>query len=173
MARSEKFEEYVGRLPQQTFINNVAGMEGHWRGINYEGEMVRVGYARSKLAGWWIWVSVSEQAVQNSLREALWTLAALGAVLTLLALFIAYLFGGRLAGTISTLALQAAALGRGELIYAKGLPVREINDVDGQLVAASEQRKGTERQLVRKLPRKRTAVSGARARGHRLRHLYA
>ena len=116
MARSEKFEEYVGRLPKQSFIDNVTGSEGHWRGINYEGEMVRVGYARSKLAGWWIWVSIPEQAVQSSLRETLRALAALGAALTLLAIFIAYLFGGRLSGAISTLALQAEALGRGKSI---------------------------------------------------------
>ena len=96
---------------------------------------MRVGYARSKLAGWWIWVSVSEQAVQNSLRGAVDVGCARGrahAARALSPIFLAADLQAQLAQWLCRPQLWC-----GELIYAKGLPVREINDVDGQLVAAA------------------------------------
>ena len=52
-------------------------------------------------------------------------------------MLIAYWVGGRLAGSMGTLAAQAAALGRGEQIAPRRLPVAEIDDVGRELVDAA------------------------------------
>jgi PAS domain S-box-containing protein len=149
LARTRSFDQFVGKRAPESFIEQTATTEGYWRGVDAEGEMVRAGFARSKLAGWWIWVSTPERVVQNSLRNALWTLGAVGAALTILAVLVAYLVGGRLAGAIGSLSAQADALGRGESVSMARLPVRELDAVSRQLVAASAQRKALEEKLVR------------------------
>ena len=148
MARTQMFSELVGKRATEEFIAQLAKGEGNSYAANAQGEMVYAGFTRSKIAGWWVSVSVPERIVQGSLRKILWTLGALGAGLTTLAIFVAYLFGGRLAGAIGTLAAQADALGRGEPVSVGKLPVREFNEVGRQLDAASAKRMALERQLV-------------------------
>jgi PAS domain S-box-containing protein len=148
MARTQEFEENVGKPIAKSFIDKVKGSEGSFVGINAEGQSIRAGYARSKMGGWLIWVGVPEATIQSSLRGTLWTLSALGAALIILAIGVAYVLGGRLAGVIGTLAAQANALGRGEAVAAATIRVQELNDVGKELAAASARRKELEQQLV-------------------------
>ena len=142
--------DLIGRPAPPGFVERATEPQGTLLGRDAEGESIRAAYARSKLSGWLIWVGVPEAAVQSSLRSALWMLSALGAALTILALAVAYLLGDRLAGAIGTLTEQAAALGRGETIPARAIPVAEFDEVGSQLVAASDRRQELERQLVEK-----------------------
>ncbi len=99
MARTER-AELIGRRAPQSFVEQATGEMGYWRGIDLEGKRVRAAYAHSKLAGWSGWVSVPEAAVQGSLLGTLWSVAALGAVLIILAMLIARAVGRRLAWII-------------------------------------------------------------------------
>ena len=118
-------------------------------GQNIQGYEIRLGYARSKLSGWIVWVGVPDADIQNPLHRALWRLSALGVALTIIALGLAYWLGGRLAGASRTLAAQAAALGRGDAVSPANIPVREFDEVGHELVAAGARRKGLEQRLVR------------------------
>ncbi len=147
LARTSLFDELLGKAAPLSFRQQADGAEGMWRGVDGEGRQVRAGYARSRLAGWAVWVSVSEQVIQSSLLNTLWTLAALGALLTAAALLIAYAVGGRMARSIRTLAADAATLGRGEPLTPHRLPVQEFNEVGRELAAASEKLRQREQQL--------------------------
>ncbi len=147
LARTVLFDELLGKLAPSSFREQAVGLEGGWRGTDGQGLQVRAAYARSKLAGWSVWVSIPEQVIQSSLLNTLWTLAALGALLMFAALLIAYGVGGRMASSIRTLAGEAATLGRGEPIAAHRLPVWEFNEVGRELAAASEKLRERERQL--------------------------
>jgi signal transduction histidine kinase len=137
MARTQHFDEVIAKPAPASLREQAAGGDGVWRGLDSEPQMVRGGYARSKVAGWVIFVSLPEKAIQASLLKALWTLAALGALLVGAALLVAYALGGRLSRSIGVLADQAAALGRGEAVVARALPVREVNQVSTELAAAA------------------------------------
>jgi PAS domain S-box-containing protein len=150
MARTEEFSESVGKHAAQSFVDKIKGPEGSFLASNAEDQSLRTGYARSKISDWVIWVAVPEATIQSGLRGALWALSALGIALTILAIALAYVLGGRLAGAIGTLAEQANALGRGEAVAVGRLPVQELDDVGSELVAAGARRKELEQQLVQK-----------------------
>ena len=121
-------------------------IEGNFRALNVVGDAVSVAYARSNLSGWSIITSVPDRASLASLHRALWTLAAVALLLTILAVLLAYAIGNRMAGAVRALASQAAALGQGELVAARQLPVREVNAVGQVLVDASERLRQRERE---------------------------
>ncbi|MGB6550189.1 MAG: PAS domain S-box protein [Xanthobacteraceae bacterium] len=149
MARTEGSSERTGKPASKSFIDQVKSDRGTWLGQNIQGYQIRLGYARSKLSGWLVWVGVPDADIQNPLHRALWRLSALGAALTIIALGLVYWLGGRLAGASRTLAAQASALGRGEAVLPARIPVRELDEVGHELVAAAARRSELERQLVR------------------------
>ena len=124
MARTESSADFIGKSSPQSFIETVTSNEGMWRGTDINGRAVRAAFAKSKLGGWWVWISVPEETVQSFLRDALFKLALLGAVMAFITLVVVYGVGGRLAASICTLAMQAGALGHGEAISPMRLPVR-------------------------------------------------
>ncbi len=148
MGRTQESGERIGRPGSKDFVDQIKGEQGTWLGQNVQGYRIRLGYARSKLSGWLVWVGVPDADIQNPLHRALWRLSALGAALTILALGLAYWLGGRLAGASRTLAAQAAALGRGDAVSPVTIPVRELDEVGRELVAAAARRTELERQLV-------------------------
>ena len=137
MAQAQPGGDYVGRPAPESFVEQARSYEGIWRGRDNDGRMVRGAYAKSRLAGWWVEVSVPEQAIESAVRDTLWKLAMLGALLISAALLVAYAVGGQLSGSIRTLADQAGALGRGETLSPKPLPVEEFNQVGTALVATA------------------------------------
>ena len=67
MARTEHSDEFIGKSAPQSFIESVTGNEGIWRGTHIDGRAVRAAYAKSKLGGWWILISIPEETVQRFL----------------------------------------------------------------------------------------------------------
>ncbi len=150
LTRTEESNERIGKPASKSFTDQIKGPEGTWLGQNLQGYKIRLGYARSKISGWLVWVGVPDAAIQADLHRALGSLSALGAALTVLALALAYLFGGRLARVTATLAAQAAALGCGDPVAAATIPLRELNEVAHELVAAGAHRAELEHRLVQK-----------------------
>ncbi len=153
LARTEESGGRIGKIASRNFTDRIKGAEGTWLGQNLQGYKIRLGYARSRVSGWLVWVGMPDATIQAGLHRTLWAFSALGAALTILAVGLAYLFGDRLAGVTTTLAAQADALGRGDAVPAASIPVRELDDVGNALVAASARRRELERQLVQKATR--------------------
>ena len=138
LARTGDSADRIGEPAVAGFIENARGVAGIWRGLSFSETPVLAAYARSQLAGWVVYVNVEATQVRRSLLELIGTLAALAVVLTSGAVLIAYSVGGRLAGSVRVLAAQAAALGRGEPIDSRRLPVHEFSEVGQALVSASD-----------------------------------
>jgi signal transduction histidine kinase len=137
MARSERFDEFVGKPAAGGFLEQIRGASGVWIGTNNSGEAVRTAFTHGRSSGWVIYVSTPESVIQNRLLQSFWAISALGVVLTIAALLIAYLVGGRLAGSMHSLASEAAQLGRGERVALRRLPVSEMNEVSKAIADAS------------------------------------
>src|SRR5215468_5340746 len=153
LARSE--EEAAGRIGQPAvpaFVERTKNAPGIWRGQNSKGMPVTAAFARSQLSNWVIYVDLGTGELQQSLLQIIGTLAALAVVLTAGAVLIAYSVGGRLAGSMRVLGAQAAAVGRGDPIEPRRLPVQEFSDVGDALVTASD--------LIRKREAERDAAIG-------------
>jgi signal transduction histidine kinase len=137
MARTERFDEFVGKPAAASFLEQTRNAGGVWVGTNNSGEAVRTAFTHGDSSGWVIYVSTPEATIQNALRESFWAISALGVVLTIVALLIAYVVGGRLAGSMRSLATEAGRLGRGEPVAANRLPISEINDVGKSIAQAA------------------------------------
>ena len=129
LARSERHADFVGQRGPSTFLDQMRGNEGNFRASNVAGDDVSVAFARSNLSGWVVLTSVPDRASRASLHRALWTLGAVALLLTVLAVLLAYAIGNRMAGSVQTLAAQAATLGQGQPVVARQLAVREVNAV--------------------------------------------
>ena len=146
LARSERHADFVGQRGPANFFDQMRGNGGNFRATNVAGDEVSVAYARSNLSGWAVLTSVPDRASRASLHRALWTLGAVASLLTLLAVLLAYAIGNRMAGAVQNLASQAAALGQGQPVLLRQLPVREVNEVGHALVGASEKLRQRERE---------------------------
>jgi signal transduction histidine kinase/ActR/RegA family two-component response regulator len=137
VARTEDLARAIGMAAAPDFLRAARAGEGIWHGTDVGGERVRTAFTHSKLSGWTVYVNLPEDIILSSMQRTILALVALGLALIALAVLIAYWVGGRLAGSMGTLAAQAAALGRGEQIEPRRLPVAEIDDVGRELVDAA------------------------------------
>jgi signal transduction histidine kinase/CheY-like chemotaxis protein len=146
LARSARHADFVGQRGPSTFLDQMRGNEGNFRATNVTGDDVSVAFARSNLSGWAVLTSVPDRASRASLYRALWTLGAVALLLTVLAVLLAYAIGNRMAGSVQTLAAQAATLGQGQPVVAGQLAVREVNAVGLALASASDNLRQRERE---------------------------
>jgi len=137
VARTEDLARVMGMAAAPDFVRATRAGEGVWRGTNVGGERVRTAFTHSKLSGWTVYVNLPEAVIQGAMQQAMLALVALGLLLIVLAILVAYWVGGRLARSMATLAGEAAALGRGEQIEPRRLPVAEMDDVGRELVTAA------------------------------------
>ena len=137
LARTERSAERVGTEASSDFVTRAIGESGIWQGRNTSGEAVRTAFARAKLSDWIVHVSTPESAIRDSLRDTFWAVWALGVLLTIAALLVGYIVGGRLARSMHALSREAAQLGRGEQVAARTLPVAEMNQIGRAIAAAS------------------------------------
>ena len=137
MARSERSQDLIGAPAARDFVEQARKETGVWTGTNTRGEIVRTASAVAQTSGWIIYVSLPESTIRDSLRETFWAVTALGVALTIAALLLAYVVGGRLAGSMHLLSAEAAQLGRGERVAARTLAVTEINEIGNAISAAS------------------------------------
>jgi signal transduction histidine kinase len=138
--------DFVGKPAMADFVAAATKDEGVWNGANLDGRMVRAAYARSKLAGWKILITIPAHTIFSTLNDTLIFLAILGAALTGLAVLVAYAMGGRMARSMRVLARLAAALGRSENVTPQPLAVREADDIANALVNASYELRQRERE---------------------------
>jgi PAS domain S-box-containing protein len=137
VARSHQHEAFLGKSAPAEFRNTVRGDQGIWQGRNLEGAKVMGAYARSGLSGWQAFVGVPAKIAQGPLRQSVWTLVVLGAVLFTLAFPLAVWFGRRIASPVAAVSRAAQRLGRGEAVSMLATGLVEIDQVGGELAAAS------------------------------------
>ncbi len=112
-----------------------------------EGARSHTGYTRVPGSGWVVAVAIpAAEAVGSTYGPLLAILAGLLASLALAAWLGRY-FAGQVSAPIESLKQAAAALGRGEHVERRPLPVAELDDVGAALALASRQRERFMREL--------------------------
>src|SRR4051794_33494501 len=135
--RSREAERAVGTPVAEDLRRYTTGTEGVWSDTEADGTPVLAAYARPKLAGWRVVVTVPEVLVEAPLRRLLLLLLAGAALVLGLSALLAAWWGDRLARPVRALVEAGAALGRGEPVAALASRVREVALVGRALAAAS------------------------------------
>ena len=130
IARSGEQERYLGHLATADLREHSTGPSGTWTGTTLNGTAVLAAYDRLRLADWRVAVAVPVNRVERPLRALLLSLGFGGAVVVLLAGTLAWAIARRIELPLRRLALQAARLGRGEVLPDVGpLGLREADRV--------------------------------------------
>ncbi|QQR38975.1 sensor histidine kinase [Devosia rhizoryzae] len=118
---------------------------GEWVSEELNGEKVVTSEWRSNLTGWRVVAWAEADRIQKPLGDSILQLGAWGIAIALVAALVATLIATRIGESVQGLRLDAARLGRGEMIYPRTYPVTEIAEISKALAEASEQRKTAER----------------------------
>ena len=161
VARSRQHEALVGKSAPDEFLNAAQEADGIWEGHNLEGTAVLGAYARSGVSGWTAFVGVPADIVQAPLRRSLWMLFGLGAVLILLSLLLARVFGQRIAAPVQGLVALAQHLARSEPVPVPSTGLVEIDRVGAALASASTELRNREDALRRSEARLRATQDNA------------
>ncbi|WP_191970839.1 ATP-binding protein [Methylobacterium soli] len=135
IARTLQSHTYLGRtIPQ---MEAMTGAYGRIDAVNVEGIPVRRFYRRSPVSGWYILTSISQSALQSSLRQSLWLLAAVALSLLLTACPCALFLTRRMQAAARITMGAARGLGQGALIQPRSTGVAEADMVCQILADAS------------------------------------
>lgn len=135
IARTLQSESYVGR--KVSGFGSKTNAYGSLDAMDVEGVAVRQYYRRSPISGWYILSSVSHTALQSSLRQSLWLLAAVAISLLLTACPCALFLMRRMQSAAQITMEAARGLGQGERITYRSTGVAEADMVSQTLADAS------------------------------------
>jgi signal transduction histidine kinase/ActR/RegA family two-component response regulator len=115
-ARTLNPERSIGRPPSPALAQRAREMaEGTFRNPGgLEGQLFYSAFSRSALAGWTVATGVPAATVEQELRASVAAMTAGAAVMALLAVGLALLFGRRIAGPVVALARSVRGFGAGE-----------------------------------------------------------
>jgi signal transduction histidine kinase/CheY-like chemotaxis protein len=166
IARNVDSARRVGTPLGASLAAHAAEPEGGSRvGRTAEGVDVYHVFARSRLTGWTTSLSMPKSDALASLTEALALLAGGAAIAVLLGLLAALVIGKRISVPISSLAVSADSLARGERAQLDVSAVRELEELHRALVTAGmEVREGVAERERRRLAEAKEAEAHAAAR---------
>lgn len=104
-------------------------------------------FSRSQFSGWIAAVTVPADQMVAPLRHLLFGLIGGGAAILALSIGLALVFSRRIGAPVDALGVQAARLGRGEVVHRLATPVREVNKLSLVLSEADRQRHAAEERL--------------------------
>ncbi len=130
IARSSEQERYVGHLASADLREHATGASGTWTGTTLERADGLAAYDRLRFADWRVAVGVPLSSVEGPLHAIVLTLGAGGGAVVLVSCVFAWAIARRIEVPLRQVALQAARLGRGEVLPDLGpLSLREADRV--------------------------------------------
>ena len=138
VARTHEIDRFLGKpvapgLLRRLNIEN----ENAFEIASLEGIAVLTVFVRSPTSRWTVAIGTPIESLTADLRRSLWLLGGLAALLLSGALGLAWIAGGRIAGSIRTLGASALALGGGQAVVVPQLGIREADEVGKAIVKAS------------------------------------
>ncbi|MBP0443462.1 PAS domain-containing protein [Roseomonas sp. SSH11] len=133
VARAPVIPDLVGRQAGARFRQEPHGIQ---RGRTVEGVPAVIAHAETS-TGWTIGTSLEAEVVDAPVRQAVWALLGVGALLLACALLLALWAAARIARATRTLSAAAVALGQGEAVPAVRTAVREVDLVGDALSRAA------------------------------------
>ena len=139
VTRTQNAKQFVGKKAAPEFRRKIAeAPEGAIDGETLDGIPVVVGFSRSKISGWTVGIGIARAELMAPLYSSLRLTILAGAALLLLALVIAWLISSRIAHSIRALNEPALSLAADNPVLVPPLPIREVNEIGGALVRASQ-----------------------------------
>jgi len=162
MVRSERQEEFQGRLISEAAQEASGAASNFWSGRSMTGEPVLVASAFSSELGWRTGILVPARIAEAPLRRSLWLLGAGAGLLAALAIGLAVIFARRIAHPVQQLVRMAQQLGRGTAVQPIATPIREVSEVGAALAEASKALRQREKALAESEARLARALHAAR-----------
>ena len=138
IARTIAPEKFVGQPAFAPLVKNLSLSEEGWdTGSSQEGNPIYYSFARSKLTGWGVAIAAPQALIDAPMQQSIAILTGGVALLLLLAVGAAFLFGRRISVPISRLAQSAQAIQRGASIELSESAVAEVEQLHRALSEAS------------------------------------
>jgi PAS domain S-box-containing protein len=139
VARTQNAKRFVGKKAAPELLRKIAELpEGIIEGETQDGIPVAVSFSRSTVSGWAVGIAIPRAELMAPLYRSLeLTISAAVAVL-LLALSIAWVISSHIARSIRALGEPALALAADTSVLVPPLAIREVNEIGGALVKASQ-----------------------------------
>jgi signal transduction histidine kinase len=154
LARTRDAEKFFGKAASSNFAAKTAeAKEAIWRGVTLDGDEVYGAAVRSEVSGWAVGLAAPVAVVEGPMQRVLLVASLGGISLLFMGIFLAVVFGRRIAGPIAALSKAAAAVGRGETPKTETSPIAEANQVARALEDAAVSRARAERQTRENLDR--------------------
>ena len=166
VARTLASEQFEGQPSGTLRPPENATQTGWMERAMVDGRHSYVAYARSALSQWTVALAVPVAVVENPLRRSLWSVAAVGMVLSLLGAMAAMFVGRRITGPLAELSAAAEALGRGATVRVPSSPVAEVDQVSSAFAGAATRRGQAEAALRESEAAFRALAQEAEARRH-------
>ncbi|HJW24323.1 MAG TPA: ATP-binding protein [Rhodocyclaceae bacterium] len=139
VARSRAAEEYVGQKPADAFLRQfMESDEGVMEATMKDGVPVISAYSRSAVTNWRVAISIPRDSLSDQLVRRLFLLALGVSALFAIGIGLAWLMGGRIAGSFRGLVRPAAAVGAGEKFVAPPATVREADELAKAMARAAD-----------------------------------
>ncbi len=106
VARSHRHDEFTGTKLRNEFASTASPSGGVNTGVSREGILTHWIYRRSEASGWFISVAITESVLNAPMRRAFVNFGAAGGLLLVVALAMAYHWGGRLAQSFGALGVD-------------------------------------------------------------------
>jgi PAS domain S-box-containing protein len=148
VARTQDAGRFVGASADPLLSGPSAEPPRGWiRGMNREGVLSYVAYARSSFSGWTVALMVPAAVIDAPLERSLGMVAGAGVLFALVGALTASVIGRRIASPLAALSASAAALGRGETPVISASPVAEVDAVARAMETAGRDREKIEAAL--------------------------
>jgi signal transduction histidine kinase/ActR/RegA family two-component response regulator len=150
VARSRQSEDFVAR-PSTLPVAALHAEDGWTRTSDLEGGESYVAFSRAPQNGWTVLIASPVDAVEGSTMRSLRLLTIGGMVLLAAGVFLASLFGRRIAGAIESLSVMADSLRRGDVPPKLTFRLREVGEVASAIEAAGQERRRIDSELRARL----------------------
>ncbi len=139
VARTHEMERFLGQKGAPELVRRMAlQREDSFETATLEGIPSYIAFSRAVESNWSVAVAVPKASLLGDLRQTLLTLAIAVVALLAASLALAAVIGGKVSAAIRALTEPANALGRGERVYVRRLPLQEPDEVGCALTQASE-----------------------------------
>jgi hypothetical protein len=131
LARSKNPEKFAGlpaQLPMYDYARGTT-MRGLYQIVDRDGINVKNAYERSATSSWSVSIAVPTVVVDAPLWHSALTMTAIGVVLTLVSLVLAFTVASHLSRAIQKLGIAAVAIASGDVVRMPASNIAELRDV--------------------------------------------
>ena len=139
VARTHEMKQFFGKKVVPDLLKRMSDSdEDSFETKTLEGIPVLTVFSRSTVTGWTVAIGAPLDELKAGLRQTLAQMLAVTLIALAIGLTLAWFIGGRIANAFIELIQPAKALGAGETVTVRRLPINEANEVGEALLEAAK-----------------------------------